>query len=142
MKTINMSTPIYIGLAVTSHDAELTCEAKFSNVSFPDTNVDMEWTDHDIGITSNYPEPIYVAVSNTNGIPAAVYHDDPDAALIETWTQWSIDLKLFEDQGIDLTDIDKISLGFGDRDNPQPGGSGKMYFDDIRLYRPGIAPGE
>ena len=23
-----------------------------------------------------------------------------------------------------------------------PGSSGKMYFDDIRLYRPGIAPGE
>jgi hypothetical protein len=142
MKTVTMSTPLYIGLAVTSHEAELTCEAKFSNVSFPDTSVDSQWTDQDIGITSNYPEPMYVAVSNSNGPPAVVYHGNPNAALIETWTEWNIDLKQFEDKGIDLTDIDRISIGFGDRNNPQPGGSGKMYFDDIRLYRPRIAPGE
>jgi len=37
---VTMSTPMYIGLAMTSHDAALTCEAKFSNVSFPGTNVD------------------------------------------------------------------------------------------------------
>jgi len=140
MKTVTMSTPIYIGLAVTSHNAELTCEAKFSNVSFPDTNVDSQWIDQDIGITSNYPEPMYVAVSNTNGTPAAVYHDDPEAALIDTWTEWTIDLKLFENQGIDLTDVDRIYLGFGDKDNPQTGGPGTMFFDDIRLYRPRVTP--
>jgi hypothetical protein len=140
MKTVTMNTPIYIGLAVTSHNAELTCEAKFSNVSFPDTNVDSQWTDQDVGITSNYPEPMYVAVSNSNGTPAAVYHDDPDAALIETWTEWTIDLKLFEDQGIDLTDVDRIYLGFGDKNNPQPGGPGTMFYDDIRLYRPRVTP--
>jgi hypothetical protein len=142
MKTVTMSTPLYIGLAVTSHNAELTCEAKFSNVSFPDTNVDSQWTDQDIGITSNYPEPMYVAVSNSNGTPTAVYHDNPDAALIDTWTEWTIDLKLFEDQGIDLTDVDKIYLGLGDKNNPQPGGLGTMFFDDIRLYRPRIYVGE
>jgi hypothetical protein len=142
MKTVTMNTPIYIGLAVTSHDVELTCEAKFSNVSFPDTNVDSQWSDQDIGITSNYPEPMYVAVSNSNGPSAVVYHDDANAALIETWTQWSIDLKLFEDQGIDLTDIDRISIGFGGKDNQQPGGSGTIFIDDIRLYRPKVTPGE
>jgi hypothetical protein len=137
-----MNTPMYIGLAVTSHDAELTCEAKFSNVSFPDTNVDSQWIDQDIGITSNYPEPMYVGVSNSNGPPAVVYHDDSNATLIETWTEWTIDLKLFEDQGIVLTDVDRIYIGFGDRNDPQSGGSGTMFFDDIRLYQPRVTPGE
>ena len=33
--------------------------------------------------------------------------------------------------------VDKIAIGFGDKDNPQQNsGDGTMYFDDIRLYRP------
>ena len=36
---------------------------------------------------------------------------------------------------------DRIALGLGTRGNmTTPGGSGKMYFDDIRLYRPRTAP--
>jgi len=64
-----------------------------------------------------------------------VYHDNPDAATIERPAEWTIDLQLFADQGVDLTDVDTISIGFGDRNNPQPGGSGQVHFDDIRLYR-------
>ena len=135
---VTMSSPMYIGLAVTSHDAELTCKAVFSNVSFPDTNVDMlQWTDQDIGMLSNDAAPMYVALSNSTGDPAVVYHDDPNAAQIDTWTEWIIPLQEFADKGIDLTDVDKIAIGLGDKDNPQQNsGSGTMYFDDIRLYLP------
>jgi hypothetical protein len=135
---ITMSSPMYIGLAVTSHDAELTCEAVFSNVSFPDTNVDiLQWTDQDIGMLSNDAAPMYVALSNTTGDPAAVYHDDPNVTQIDTWTEWVIPLQEFVDKGVDLTDVDKIAIGFGDKDNPQQNsGAGTMYFDDIRLYLP------
>jgi hypothetical protein len=42
----------------------------------------------------------------------------------------------FADQGVNLTNVDSITLGFGNRDNPVAGGSGLMYFDDIRLYAP------
>jgi hypothetical protein len=42
---------------------------------------------------------------------------------------------MFADHGVDLTDVDTISIGFGDRNNPQPGGSGCVFFNDIRLYR-------
>ncbi len=129
---VRMDMPIYIGLAVTSHNTDLTCEAKFSNVSFPNISVDPQWTDQDIGMLSNEAEPMYVAVNGN----AVVYHDDPNAPLIDTWTQWNIDLKEFADQGINLANVDKIAIGFGDRNNPQPGGSGRIYFDDIRLYRP------
>jgi hypothetical protein len=48
-----------------------------------------------------------------------------------------IPLQAFADQGIDLSDVDTIAIGLGTRGNmTTPGGSGKMYFDDIRLYRP------
>ena len=38
------------------------------------------------------------------------------------------------DHSIDLTDVNTISIGFGNKPNPEAGGSGKMIFDDIRLY--------
>jgi YD repeat-containing protein len=137
--SIQMSSNVYIGLALTSHDAALTCEAVFSNVTITD-NVSGQWMHQDIGIQSNDPEPMYVAVANSTGAPAVVYHDDPDAAQMDTWTEWNIDLKEFQDKGINLTDVDSIALGFGNRNNPQAGGAGKMYFDDIRLYRPRCVP--
>ena len=138
--SVMMDIPAYIGLALTSHNADATCEAKFSNVSFPNTNIDPQWTDQDIGINSNVPEPMYVAVANGDGISATVVHPDPNAVLIEDWTEWNIDLKNFSDAGVNLTDVNSISIGFGNKADPQPGGTGKMYFDDIRLYRPAPAP--
>jgi hypothetical protein len=133
LKQISMQTPIYIGLAVTSHDADLTCKAVFSNVSFPDTNVDMQWTDQDIGMLSNEPESMYVILDGS----AKVYHDNPNASMINAWNEWVIPLQKFADQSIDLTGVNSIGLGLGDKGNPQqPGGNGTMYFDDIRLYLP------
>jgi hypothetical protein len=136
IKIVSMNAPMYIGLAVTSHNVDATCEAKFSKVSFPDTSVVPQWTDQDVGMRSNEAEPMYVTVRDGSGTAATVYHDDPDAALIDAWTQWTIDLKKFSDAGIVLTDVSKLAIGFGGADNPQPGGSGLVYFDDIRLYLP------
>jgi hypothetical protein len=135
-QTIPMGTNVYIGLAVTAHDAALTCQAVFSNVTFTG-NVTGQWADQDIGIPSNDPEPLYVAVSNSTGALAIVVHDDPAVAQIDTWTEWPIPLSKFADQGINLTDVDSMALGLGTRGNTTvAGGSGKMYFDDIRLVRP------
>jgi len=133
---VRMDMPIYVGLAVTSHNNALTCEAKFSNVSFPDTSVEPQWTDQDVGMLSNEAEPMYVSVKDGSGTSATVYHDDPNVSLIDTWTEWNIDLKEFSDAGVVLTDVSNLAIGFGDKDNPQPGGSGLVFFDDIRLYRP------
>lgn len=96
------------------------------------------WTEEGIGVlslwfcgdASNSSERMYVAL---NGI-ATVYHDNPDAALIATWTEWTIDLKAFT--GVNLSNVNTISIGFGDKNNLQAGGSGLVFFDDIRLYRP------
>jgi len=131
---IPMASNVYVGLALTSHDTALTCEAVFSNVTTTG-NVTGQWANQDIGISSNDAEPLYVAVSNAAGQPAVVFHDDPAAAQIDTWTEWVIPLQAFADQGIDLTNVDRIAIGQGTKGNmTAPGGSGKMYIDDIRLY--------
>jgi hypothetical protein len=138
---ITMKMPVYIGLALTSHNPDATCEASFTNVSFPDTNIDPQWIDQDVGIFANVPEPMYVAVADSTGTPAVVYYDDPNATVIDTWTEWIIPLQTFADQGIDLTDVDRIAIGLGTKGNiTTPGGSGKMFVDDIRLYRPRPEP--
>jgi hypothetical protein len=133
---IQMATNVYIGLALTSHDPDLTCQAVFTNVTTTG-QVSGQWMNQDIGIENNDAEPLYVAVSNAAGESAVVVHDDPAAAQIDTWTEWVIPLQTIADQGINLTDVDSIAIGLGTKGNvTTPGGSGKMYFDDIRLYRP------
>jgi len=135
VQSIPMNSSVYIGLAVSAHSAGATCQAQFSNVTTTG-NVSGQWEHQDIGIESNTAEPLYVAVSNSTGAPAIIINDDPDASTIDTWTEWVIPLQDIADQGVDLTDVDKIAIGLGTRGNMTvPGGSGKMYFDDIRLYR-------
>ena len=135
-ENIPISTNTYIGLALTAHDAALTCQAVFSNVTTTG-NMTGQWTNQDIGIASNGAEPLYVALSNKTGTPAVVVHDDPAAAQIDVWTEWIIPLQAFADQGIVLTDVDRIAIGLGIQGNMTvPGESGKMFFDDIRLTKP------
>ena len=115
----------------------------YSEASMP-LSYPYDWTIQGVGLLSlwfhgdpsNASELMYVAIANSRRTPAVVYHDNPDVAKIDTWTQWSIDLGAFADQGVDLTNIDKLYIGFGDKNNPQAGGLGFMFFDDIRLYRP------
>ncbi len=83
------------------------------------------------GDSANAAEPMYVALNGN----AAVTNDNPNAAQATTWTEWTIDLQGFADQGVNLTNVNTITIGFGDRNNPTAGGAGMMYFDDIRLYR-------
>jgi len=99
-----------------------------------------DWTRQGVGVltirfmgdAANAAEQIYVALNDS----AVINHDNPDAALITDWTEWNINLQAFVDQGVDLTNVNTITLGLGNKTNPQPGGSGIMYFDDIRLYAP------
>ena len=82
-----------------------------------------------IGDAANAAEPMYVVLNGTSGID----NPNPNAAQIASWTEWTIDLQTF---GINLTNVNTITLGFGNRNNPVAGGSGMVFFDDIRLYRP------
>jgi hypothetical protein len=129
---MTMNVPVYIGLAVTSQDADAISEAVFSNVQITGS-ASAEWASQDIGMINNDPEPMYVSAANSAGPTAKVYHINRSAAQIGSWTEWNIDLKNSADQGIDLTDVETLSIGFGNADNLQAGGSGLVFFDDIRL---------
>ena len=84
------------------------------------------------GEAANAAENLYVALNGS----AVVNHEIPDAALRTSWTRWNIDLTRFADQGVNLANVNSITLGLGNKNNPVAGGSGMMYFDDIRLYAP------
>ncbi|MBC8470527.1 MAG: hypothetical protein H8D56_13730, partial [Planctomycetes bacterium] len=58
--------------------------------------------------------------------------DNPEAAQRGSWTEWNIDLQAFADQGVNLANVNSITLGL----SSVTGGAGMMYFDDIRLYPP------
>ncbi len=96
-----------------------------------------DWTVHDVntltlyfrGNKQNAAEQMYVALNGN----AIVAHDNPDASQISIWTGWNIELQAFADQGVDISNVNTIAIGLGNKTNPQAGGSGKMYFDDIRL---------
>jgi hypothetical protein len=110
----------------------------FSKAELP-LSPPQDWTEEGVGVLSLW---FYGDSSNAaarmsfvlNGSPP-VYHDNPNAVQIDVWTEWTTDLQAFE--GVDLNSINSIAICFGEENNPQPGGSGMVLFDDIRLYRSG-----
>jgi len=122
------SMPLYYDNSVGYSEAEMT-------LTYP-----RDWTEKGVstltiwfrGISANAAEPMYVALNGS----AVVSHDNPNAAQTGIWTEWNIDLQAFADQGVNLANVNTIALGLGNRNNPQAGGSGTMYIDDIRLYPP------
>jgi hypothetical protein len=78
------------------------------------------------GSSSNAAEQLYVTLNGN----ATVDHDNPDAATATRWTEWNIDLQTFADQGVNLSNVNSITLGL----SSVTGGTGIMYYDDIRLY--------
>ncbi|MHC4643785.1 MAG: hypothetical protein ACYS32_19250, partial [Planctomycetota bacterium] len=90
------------------------------------------------GVEDNDAEQMYVVAQDDGDVNATVLYDGDANDLIqeeaEYWNVWNIMLRDFSDEGVDLTGIKKIVIGFGDRDNPAAGGLGTVYFDDIKLY--------
>ena len=84
------------------------------------------------GASGNAAEKMYVAVNGTT----VVYHDNANATQQAVWTPWVIPLQAFADQGVNLANVNSITIGFGTKGNATAaGGTGKMYFDDVRLYK-------
>jgi hypothetical protein len=82
------------------------------------------------GTSSNAAEQMYVMLNGS----ARVDHLYPDAATTTRWTEWNIDLQAFADQGVNLSNVNSITVGL----SSVTGGAGIMYFDDIRLYAPAL----
>ena len=120
----NKSMPLYYDNAVGKSEVTLT-------LTYP-----RDWTEKGIdtltiwfrGASANTLETLYVTLNGS----ASVDNDNPEAAQAFTWTEWNIPLQAFADQGVNLTDVNTITLGL----RSVTGGTGMMYFDDIRLYPP------
>jgi len=83
------------------------------------------------GDPNNAIEQMYVKINDSK----VVYDGDPATIKKGAWTRWNIDLA---SSGANLSNVTKLAIGFGDQANLRAGGSGMVFFDDIRLYR--LAP--
>jgi hypothetical protein len=88
------------------------------------------------GDAANSAEPLYVGLQDSLGIRKDVPHENPNAALVGRWQEWNIDLEEFANAGVNLASVKTMYIGVGNRTSPRMGGTGRLYFDDIRLYRP------
>jgi hypothetical protein len=77
-----------------------------------------------------------VALEDTASHVKVVNYPDLEAVQREVWQEWNIELTQFSAAGVNLKAIKKMYIGLGNRVSPQLGGTGKIYIDDIRLYRP------
>jgi hypothetical protein len=80
------------------------------------------------GDPQNAVEPMYVKLNGSK----VLYDGDPADITKDSWQRWNIDLASF---GVDLANVTTLAIGFGDEANLTAGGSGVVYFDNIRLYR-------
>ena len=94
-----------------------------------------DWTEEGVtklslwfrGASANAAEQMFVTLNGT----AVVYHDDAATTQITGWNEWVIDLTRFA--GVNLTNVNTITIGFGTKGSPAAGGTGTVYFDDIWL---------
>ncbi len=132
---IQMNANVYIGLAVTSHDAAIVTAAEMSNVSTTG-NVTGNWQTADIGVAQpegNSAEPMYVRIEDATGKTKTVANADALITQRPTWQEWAIpygDLA-----GVNLSRVEKLVIGVGSPTSPSAGGTGTVYIDDIGFGR-------
>jgi len=91
------------------------------------------------GGAANVKEPMWIELTDVFSNKAKVtygYYDDedPNAMLEESWHEWLISLADFT--GVTLSNVKSIAIGVGTEGSAVAGGSGRVYFDDVRLYAP------
>jgi hypothetical protein len=125
-----LGSPAYIGLCVTSHVAGAYRTVEFDNVKA--TGAGGAWATKEIGLARNSVQNLYVVVEDSAGKKAVA--TDPNVVNATTWTEVKFPLSSLA--GVNLAKVKRLYLGVGDRDNPTPDGTGKIYIDDIRVTRP------
>ncbi len=86
------------------------------------------------GAETNTADTLYIAVEDSAGQVVVATYPDPDALLVADWQAWTIPFG--ELSGVDLSRVEAMYIGVGNRANPTPGGSGLLFIDDIGFGRP------
>jgi hypothetical protein len=131
-----MASNVYIGLAVTSHDAAIVTAAEFSNLSTTGS-VTGAWQTADIGVAQpegNSAEPMYVRIEDSTGKTKTVVNADASITQRPTWQEWAIPYS--DLSGVSLSKVQKMIIGVGSKSSPTAGGIGTVYVDDIGFGRP------
>ncbi len=92
-----------------------------------------DWSRHGIttlvvnfhGVATNAAAPLYVKINDTK----VLCNDGAAVTALPVWKQWNIDLAA---TGVSLKSVKSMAVGVGDGN---PGGTGTVFIDDIRLYR-------
>ncbi|MHC4214280.1 MAG: LamG domain-containing protein, partial [Planctomycetota bacterium] len=92
------------------------------------------------GNDANSSEQMSVGLEDGDSNSFVDYDGDTNDIKIEEWQEWNI--KLSDFTGVDMTDVRIIYIRLGDPDAVTPGGSGIVYFDDVRIYPPKCVPSE
>jgi hypothetical protein len=87
------------------------------------------------GDLNNGREPLYVGIEDSAGRIAVAVHPNAEAVRVTEWQKWHTALGEVRAAGVNVTAIQKMVIGVGDRQNPKPGGTGTIYIDDIRLTK-------
>jgi hypothetical protein len=122
-----------------------TGKARYSE-TFREWSSPQDWTRNNVkslalwfyGDPANAAEQFYVALEDNAGQVRALNHPDLAAVQTAAWQEWNIELTQFA--GVNLKTIKKMYIGLGNRTNPTAGGGGKLYIDDIRVYRSRCVP--
>ena len=81
-------------------------------------------------------DKLYIALDDGVTVHSSYYPDVNDINE-ESWHEWHIDLEDFNSQGVDLTNVSRITIGFGAYGGTvSAGGTGTVYFDNIELWPP------
>jgi len=134
-----MVSSVYIGVALTSHDAALVNAAEFSGVQ-TSGSVSGQWQVAEVGGVhpSNGPADVYVALEDTLGRTAAVQYTG--GSNVNEWTRWKIPLADFA--GVSTGAVRKMYVGVGNRTVPIADGSGAILVDDIHVVKPEEEPND
>jgi hypothetical protein len=94
---------------------------------------------------TNDTEQMYLGVHDTDGNYAEMRYGEHDGEdmndrKVKEWQKWDVPLVWYTEDSnaavaadINFASISSVYLGFGNRRNPVPAGSGTVYFDDLRV---------
>jgi hypothetical protein len=88
------------------------------------------------GRTSNVAGQLYLVVEDSTGKKATVVHPDAAIAKAAAWVEWKVPFSELTAAGVNMARVKKLYVGVGDKANPAPGGTGRLYIDDIRATKP------
>ncbi|MHC4623975.1 MAG: right-handed parallel beta-helix repeat-containing protein [Planctomycetota bacterium] len=102
------------------------------------------WFYGDPGNSATDAERMYAGLEDKRGAVSYAelrygdHGEDMNDIKIAEWQRWNIELQDFNDSGVNVEDVNRLYIGFGNRVAPVLGDWGTVYFDDIRLHLPAI----